>query len=38
MKNYLKINHEDRALVMDRTFAKNASIGVHAALHPYRCL
>lgn len=26
MKNYLKINHENRTLIMDRTFAKNADI------------
>ncbi|MBR5640649.1 MAG: hypothetical protein IKW92_00775 [Firmicutes bacterium] len=26
MKNYLKINHEERTLIMDRTFAKNAEI------------
>ena len=26
MKNYAKINHSDRTIVMDRTFAKNAAI------------
>ena len=26
MKNYAKINHADRTIVMDRTFAKNAAI------------